>query len=137
MKNLPHLYIAQAVGQPSGAITTESGQLERLEIAAPREFDGPGDRWSPEELLVASVANCLILTFRAIATASKLGWRDLECEAKGTLDRVDKVTKFTEIHIKVSLEIDQKSDEDKALSLLKKAEQNCLITNSLIFNKKR
>ena len=131
MQKFPHLYTAQAVGQPSGTITTNSGQLDSLAIAAPKEFDGPGDQWSPEDLLVASVASCLILTFRAIATASKLEWIKLTCEAQGTLDRVDKVTKFTEIQINASLRINSQSENEKALNLLEKAEQNCLITNSL------
>ena len=131
MQKLPHHYFAQAIGKPMGTVTTDSGDLQNLEIVAPIEFDGPGDKWSPEELLIASVADCLILTFRAIASASKLDWIHLRCEAKGTLDRVDKITRFTEIHIKASLDINSKSDKDKAFHLLEKAEQNCLITNSL------
>ncbi len=131
MQNLPHSYIAKAIGESLGAITTDSGELEKLHIAAPKEFDGPGDKWSPEELLIASVADCLILTFRAIANASKLEWINLTCEANGTLDRIDKINKFTEIHIKALLQINSQSDKEKALRLLEKAEQNCLITNSL------
>lgn len=131
MQNFPHHYVAQAVGQPLGTITTSSGDLEKLQVSAPKEFDGPGNEWSPEELLIASVADCLILTFRAIASASKLEWNNLTCEAKGTLEKIDKITKFTEIHIKASLQIKAHSDEQKALRLLEKAEQNCLITNSL------
>jgi peroxiredoxin-like protein len=131
MQKFPHYYITQAIGQPTGTITTNSSHLEKLQIAAPKEFDGPGDKWSPEELLIASVADCLILTFRAIASASKLEWIDLTCEAKGTLDRVEKTTRFTEIHVKASLKIPSQSDKEKASHLLEKAEQNCLITNSL------
>jgi peroxiredoxin-like protein len=131
MQNLPHSYIAKAIGEPLGTITTYSGGLEKLHIAAPKEFDGPGDKWSPEELLIASVADCLILTFRAIAKASKLEWTNLTCEVNGTLDRIDKINKFTEIHIKASLQINSQSDKEKALRLLEKSEQSCLITNSL------
>ena len=131
MQNFPHNYIAKAIGEPLGTITTDSGQLEKLHIAVPKEFDGPGDKWSPEELLIASVADCLILTFRAIANASKLEWTNLTCEANGTLDRVDKINKFTEIHIKASLKINSQSDKERASRLLEMAEKNCLITNSL------
>ncbi len=134
MQKFPHHYVAQAIGQPSGTITTDSGDLEKLHIAAPKEFDGPGDKWSPEELLIASVADCLILTFRAIASASKLEWTTLTCEAKGTLDRIDKITSFTEIYLQASLQIITQSDEEKALRMLEKAEQNCLISNSLTAN---
>jgi len=131
MQKFPHYYHAQAHGQPSGSVTTSSGELTTLEITAPKEFDGPGDKWSPEELLVASVADCLVLTFRAIARASKLEWSNLSCEAKGTLEMVDRKTQFTEIHINASLTINSQENEGKALQVLEKAENNCLITNSL------
>ena len=131
MQKLPHHYRVHAQGQPSGSVVTHSGELTTLEIAAPKEFDGPGDKWSPEELLVASVANCLILTFRAIANASKLEWSDLSCKAKGTLEIVDRKTQFTEIYINASLTINSQEDEGKAVQVLEKAENNCLITNSL------
>ena len=131
MQKFPHHYYAQAQGQSSGSIATNSGELTTLDIAAPKEFDGPGDKWSPEELLVASVADCLILTFRAMANASKLEWSDLSCEVKGTLEMVDRKTKFTEIYINASLTINSQEDEGKAVQVLEKAENNCLITNSL------
>ena len=118
-------------GGPSGSLDTHSGELSKLEIAAPKQFDGPGDKWSPEDLLVASVASCLILTFRAVATASKLEWSELSCEVKGTLERVDRKTLFSEIHIDASLKINSQQDEEKAAQLLEKAENSCLITNSL------
>ena len=131
MQKFPHYYHAQATGQPSGSVVTHSGELSTLDIAAPKEFDGPGDKWSPEELLVASVADCLILTFRAIASASKLEWSNLFCEAKGTLEMVDRKTQFTEININATLTINSQDDEEKALQVLEKSENNCLITSSL------
>ena len=69
MQKFPHHYHAHALGRPTGSLVTQSSEFTKLDIAAPKEFDGPGDKWSPEDLLVASVASCLILTFRAIATA--------------------------------------------------------------------
>ena len=131
MQKFPHYYHAKAMGQPTGILETHSGELTKLEIAAPREFNGPGDKWSPEELLVASAANCLILTFRAVANASNLEWSELSCEARGTLDMVERKTQFTALHIDISLEINSSDDTEKALKLLEKAENSCLITNSL------
>ena len=131
MQKLPHTYHAQAKGSLTGTVETTSKDLPTLQIAAPVEFDGPGDKWSPEELLIACVANCLILTFRAIAQASKLEWSELTCEAKGILEMEERTMKFTEIFINASLKINSLQDEEKASQLLEKAEKNCLITNSL------
>ena len=131
MQKFPHHYHAQAQGQPTGTLATLSGELMTLDIAAPKEFDGPGDKWSPEELLIASVADCLILTFRAIAKASKLEWSELSCEADGTLEMIERKTQFTKININASLKINSQEDQEKAVQLLEKAENSCLITNSL------
>ena len=131
MQKFPHHYHAQAQGQPTGTLATFSGELMTLDIAAPKEFDGPGDKWSPEELLIASVVDCLILTFRAIAKASKLEWSELSCEADGTLELIERKTQFTKININASLKINSQEHQEKAVQLLEKAENSCLITNSL------
>lgn len=83
---------------------------------------------------MAAVADCFILSFRAIARASKLDWSDIQCSASGTLDRVDRVTQFTAINVDAALSVPAGTDVDKAEKLLHKAEQSCLITNSLIAN---
>lgn len=131
MQKLPHHYAVRAEGRPTGTIITQVDGLETLEVAAPKQFDGPGDKWSPEDMLVASAADCLILTFRAIATASKLDWVSLTCDAQGTLDSVERVTRFTDLHLTATLKIGPNENPEKATKLLEKAEQVCLVTNSL------
>jgi organic hydroperoxide reductase OsmC/OhrA len=105
--------------------------LPTLRSASPVEFDGPGDRWSPETLLTAAVGDCLILTFRAVARASKLAWLSLECDVTGTLDRVDGMTRFVAFDIRARLHVPAHTDSGRATQVLKKAEQSCLISNSL------
>jgi organic hydroperoxide reductase OsmC/OhrA len=65
MYPLPHQYRAHADGGPGGIVQLGADALPGLETTAPPEFDGPGGYWSPETLLVGSIANCYILTFRA------------------------------------------------------------------------
>ena len=64
MHDFPHQYVVTASGTVGGEIDVTSGSLPVLHAAPPIEFDGPGDRWSPESLLVAAVSGCFILTFR-------------------------------------------------------------------------
>ncbi len=131
MQQFPHHYTVLAEGAPAEPIIVSAQGLPDLPTAAPAEFDGPGDLWSPETMLVAAAANCFILTFRAIAAASKFEWTSLSCAARGVLDRVERVTQFTEIELHVKLQLPPAGDEAKAERLLEKAEQNCLITSSL------
>lgn len=131
MHDLPHLYSATASAQAEGDVSVEADGLPSLSVAAPAQFGGPGDRWSPEMLLVAAVADCVVLTFRAIARASKLSWNDLSCEVEGTLDRVDRIMQFTRFTVRASLSVPPGTSEERADKLLRKAEETCLITRSL------
>ncbi len=131
MQDLPHNYLVSAVAEADGNIALKSEDLPQLVSAPPAQFGGPGDQWSPEHLLVAAAADCFILTFRAIARASKLEWNSLEATADGVLERVERVTKFTSITINATLKVPAGTDESKAQRLLQKAEEVCLVTNSM------
>jgi len=74
-----------------------------LRSAPPKEYDGPGDAWSPEHLLLASVETCLMFTFRAVAQASKFDFLSLDLAGKGTVDRKDGITRFTEMVLTAKL----------------------------------
>lgn len=131
MQNFPHHYQVTASGGVEGNIAVTSAGLPSLQTDSPPEFDGPPGFWSPETLLTAAVANCFILTFRAVARASKLEWNQIECKAFGILDRIERVTRFTEMQITVKLHLPAGSDVERANRIIEKSEQACLITNSL------
>ncbi len=131
MDAYPHQYTVRAVGQAAGNVVLTSDRLPSLISAPPPQFGGPGNAWSPETLLVAAAADCLILTFRAVARASKLQWLNLDCDAEGVLDRVDGVTRFTEMRINARLALPAGGDAQLARRLVEKAERTCLITCSL------
>jgi organic hydroperoxide reductase OsmC/OhrA len=77
------------------------------------------------------VADCFVLTFRAIARASKFEWVSLDCSVEGTLERADGVTRFTRYVTTATLHVAPGADASKAHILLEKAEQGCLVSNSL------
>ncbi|MDX1648990.1 MAG: OsmC family protein [Myxococcota bacterium] len=132
MQDLPHRYRVQARGGSEGEVELAAGGLPGLRTAAPAEFGGPGDRWSPETLLVGAVADCFVLTFRAVARASKLAWSDLACDVEGVLEKDDGVTRFTKLRVRATLRVPEGTDEGRARRALEKAERGCLVTNSLI-----
>jgi uncharacterized OsmC-like protein len=105
--------------------------LPAIDTAPPPEFGGPGDKWSPETLFVASVSNCLILTFRSVARASKVEWKTIDVDTEGVLDRVEGVNRFTHFTIKVKLTVPEGQDAERATRAIEKSEKICLITNSM------
>jgi peroxiredoxin-like protein len=131
MEAFPHHYRITGSASADSHVALKGDDLPELFTAPPAEFGGPGDHWSPESLLVGAVADCFILSFRAIARASKLEWQDLRCEATGILDRVDRITRFTGIELSAELQVPAGTDVEKAEKLLHKAEDSCLISNSL------
>jgi len=127
----PHRYSVTAGGAATGAVRLASPGLTALDSAPPVEFDGPGDLWSPETLLCAAVADCFVLTFRAVARASKLPWSALDCRVEGVLDRVDGSARFVRYITHATLQLGPGADAERARLLLEKAERGCLVANSL------
>jgi peroxiredoxin-like protein len=132
MHPYPHVYTVEASASPEGDVPVTAAGLPSLTTAPPAEFDGPGDRWSPETLLVGAVADCFLLSFRGVARANKFAWHRLECSVEGTLNRVDGKTKFTHIVVRATLHVPSGTDEAKAKQLMERAEHVCLISNSLV-----
>lgn len=131
MHPYPHHYRAEAGAEQTGIIQLTTDSAPALETAAPPEFDGPPGYWSPETLLVGSIADCYILTFRAVARASKLQWEHLAVDVEGVLDRVEGVTRFVRFTIKPRLRVGGGDSESLARTVLDKAKRSCLITSSL------
>ena len=131
MNEFPHIYKVGAEGGPEGLVRLSGPNLELIETTPPPQFGGPEGQWSPETLLVASVADCFILTFRAIARASRLEWQGLQCAVDGKLERLDRVTRFTNFHLRATFQVPADTRMEKAERLLHKAEAGCLVTNSL------
>jgi organic hydroperoxide reductase OsmC/OhrA len=131
MQDLPHLYVVKADAKGTNNVIISSKGIPDLETAGPAEFGGPGDVWSPETLVVGAVANCFILSFRAIARKAKLEWITLTAEASGNLDKLDGFTQFVGFAIKAELTIPDEKYLKKAELILEKAEKYCLVSNSM------
>ncbi|MEO8601359.1 MAG: OsmC family protein [bacterium] len=131
MESYPHFYSVDASALATGNVVISADDVPSLQTAPPVQFGGPGDLWSPETLLVAAAADCFVLTFRAMASASNLSWTALHCDAKGRLERIDGTARFTQLALHAHLTVPPATDIEKARRLLEKAEKGCLITNSL------
>ena len=107
MHPFPHNYSVRALAAPGGVVTVRSKDLEDIQSTAPPEFNGPPGNWSPETLLVASVVDCFVLQFRAIAAASKLEWLEIDCAANGVLEKTEQGLCFTRIDLEVGLRVPQ------------------------------
>lgn len=131
MHPFPHRYRVRIGAAADGAMRLSGEGLPELASLPPAEFGGPGDHWSPETLLLASVVDCFALTFRAIAKASRFEWRELSAEIEGLLERIDGNSRFTQLRTRAKLVVPAGTDPARARLLMEKAEKGCLISNSL------
>jgi peroxiredoxin-like protein len=131
MKPLPHRYEVQIAGGPLGRASLSSPGVPDLATAAPADFGGPGDAWSPEQLLLAAVESCFVMTFRAIAQASRIDFTSLAVDGQGIVDRANGGMRFTEIVLRPRLVLPAGADPARAQRALEKAEKACLVSASL------
>jgi organic hydroperoxide reductase OsmC/OhrA len=131
MTPFPHAYSSRLTGGPADHAELSAPGCPVLRAAPPVQFDGPGGAWSPEQLLLAAVASCFLFTLRAVARVSKVEFVDLELETTGTVDRLDRITRFTNIELRAVLTIPSGADQARAMTLLEKAKSACLVSASL------
>jgi hypothetical protein len=60
MQDLPHHYYASARASADSHVAVNACELPEIITAAPLEFGGPGDLWSPEHLLHRAETGCLV-----------------------------------------------------------------------------
>jgi peroxiredoxin-like protein len=120
-------------GLKTGRLTAVGDDLPTLDVASPPEFGGPSGVWSPEHMFVASVASCLMTTFRSMAEKSGVDVVMYEDESVGHLARDDDgLFKIERITLRPRIVVSADSRLDRARRLIEKAEKVCLIGRSIV-----
>ena len=112
-------------------LTLESHGKPPLRIATPPDFkDGVKDVWSPEELLVGSLATCFELSLVAIADHWHVPLDAAEVEAIGHVESVDGQYRFLLIELDARIAVDPEHEQEaRELALL--AKDRCIIGTAL------
>ena len=131
MKPLPHDYDVDLTGGPHGYTRISAAGLPDLTVAPPREYDGPGDAWSPEHLLLASVSSCFLFTFRAVARASHADFLDVDARTCGSVSKVGGVVRFSEIVVRATITATPGGDIELLRRAVDKTSSHCLVSSSL------
>lgn len=105
---------------------------DEMQVATPPQFQNGVEKvWSPEHLFTAAVNSCLMTTFLAVAENSKLEFKKFSSKAYGKLEKIDGRYIMSEITLIPSLTIFREEDREKAIRILNKSEESCLISNSV------
>jgi organic hydroperoxide reductase OsmC/OhrA len=79
-------------------------------------------------LLLCAIASCFVTTFRVLAEYSKWEYVDLQVEAIGTVDKAGSGYAFSHIILRPHLKIPWEQEQTRALQLLQKTQDLCLVS---------
>jgi organic hydroperoxide reductase OsmC/OhrA len=98
-----------------------------------RAFKGDDGRYNPEDLMLASLGECHVLTYLALAGKEKIRLRSLEVEVTGVLGLVDGKMRFREATIVARTRVALAEDIERATALHDGAHADCFMSNSVNF----
>ncbi|CAG7573574.1 organic hydroperoxide reductase OsmC/OhrA [Barrientosiimonas humi] len=102
--------------------------------SADRTFHGDRDRWNPEQLLLAALAQCHMLSYLHMAVRAGVVVTAYADAAEGTLGlNPDGSGQFTAATLRPRVTIDAGSDRDAALEAHHPAHEACFIARSVSF----
>jgi organic hydroperoxide reductase OsmC/OhrA len=111
--------------------TVVSPGKHEIVVGSPPEFKGEEGLWSPEELLVAALNTCLMLTFLAYAKHKGLEIASYESHAEGLLENVDGKYRVTQIAVEPRVALKTEGDFERAGKIMASAKEGCFISNSI------
>ncbi len=75
------------IGQRAGILSSVG--KEEFRVASPPEFKGEAGVWTPEDLFVAALDSCTMMTFLALAGRNSLTVLEYSSHATGVLESVE------------------------------------------------
>ncbi len=103
-----------------------------IQLSSPPEFKGRAGVWTPEDMFVASVNVCTLMTFLAYAKHKNLGVAGYESSVEGVLEYSNGKYRFTEITLHPHVTVKTQEEIELAREILLDAHNNCLISNSIV-----
>ena len=104
-----------------------------IDGSSARVFHGNADRWNPEELLIAALAECHLLSYLHVAASHGIVVVDYSDDAVGTMEQTqDGGGHFTSVTLRPVVTI-QSGDAGLALALHDEAHSKCFIAASMNF----
>ena len=113
--------------------TVQSAGKPVLPLTADTAFLGKAERYNPEDLLLAALSGCHMLTYLALAARAKLHVVAYEDKAAGTMVQKDAGGAFSEVMLRPQVIIAAGHDRDLALRLHHQAHADCFIAASMNF----
>ena len=115
------------------SLTISAEGKPSLQGSADPSFLGDKHAWNPEELLVAALSSCHMLSYLHLCTVAGIVVLNYHDEAEGTMSLEGGVGRFTNVTLHPTVTISDVSKSDVARELHEKAHKQCFIANSVNF----
>jgi organic hydroperoxide reductase OsmC/OhrA len=117
----------------SRSYTIESAGKPSLNGSADAHFRGDASKYNPEDLLVASLSACHLLSYLAVCSRAGIVVIAYEDDASGEMTLIDGKIRFREVMLHPRVTIADAARIDEALALHERAHTECFIANSVNF----
>jgi organic hydroperoxide reductase OsmC/OhrA len=102
----------------------------RASCAVPREFEGGGSAFSPEDFYLLALQNCFVATFKVFAQYSRLNFSKLVANARLVVDK-DESGRPCMKAVVIDVTLEAPSDAKKAQLIFNKTLENGFILRSV------
>ena len=116
-------------GEKSGTLTVE-GKVA-IKTGVPSGGQDDVTLHSPEDLFVASATMCYMNGFVEFTRKMRIEFKSFECDAVGTLEKVDRSFEITKIEMKARVAISSEDIRKKIDRALELAAKYCFVGNSM------
>jgi len=101
--------------------------------SAGAHYFGDDARYNPEDLMLASLAECHLLTYLALAAKAGIRLWSLRVEIEGTLGVIEGKTRFERATVVPVTGVVDPAQREAALALHRDAHEQCFMSNSVNF----
>lgn len=112
------------------------GKRHEIEGSSDRVFRGDADRWNPEEMVIAALSQCHMLSYLHVAATNGVVVVDYRDDATGTLQQEGDGGRLVEATLRPVVTLAAHHDEAdarRAEALHHRASELCFIANSVNF----
>jgi organic hydroperoxide reductase OsmC/OhrA len=105
-----------------------------IEASADRTFHGDAERWNPEELLLAALSQCHLLSYLHVAAGRGVVVTAYTDAAEGTMEQTpDGGGRFTSATLRPTVTVASADMVEAAIDAHHEASRKCFIANSVNF----
>ena len=102
-----------------------------ISVSSPPEFKGPQGNWTPENLYIASIETCLMLTYLSYCRSRQVEVVSYASSAEGVLEPVSGVQVISKVTVRLKIVVKSQAHLAQAKEIAGFIHEKCFISNSV------